>query len=59
VPVEDAAGNPSIKEKFGVSATGTARVDAAFKELSAFIKKNGLADDWATDTGNRVIKLGD
>jgi hypothetical protein len=57
VPVAGAEGNPSIEEKFGISGvsgfTGAAAVDAAFHELSAFIKKGGLSDQPG------VIKLGD
>jgi hypothetical protein len=49
VPVDQ--GNASIKAKFGVTLTGKAGVNAAFKELSAFIQKGGLAAG--------VIKLGD
>jgi hypothetical protein len=48
-----AANMPSIKAKFGVTATGTAGVAAAFNELHAYIQKGGLAE---TDN---VIKLGD
>jgi hypothetical protein len=45
-PVNGAADQPNIKYKFGVSedVTGTASVEAAFKELSAFIKNGGLTD---------------
>jgi hypothetical protein len=43
----------SIKAKFGVTLTGTAGVNAAFKELSAFIKNEGLTNQ------SGVIKLGD
>jgi hypothetical protein len=57
VPVDGEEGNPSIKEKFGISEvsgfTGAAAVDAAFRELSAFIKKGGLS----AQPG--VINLGD
>jgi hypothetical protein len=52
-PVEGAAEMRSIKEKFGVTEPETAGVETAFKELSAFIKKNGL------DLDPPVIKLGD
>jgi hypothetical protein len=51
VPVEGAVDKKSIKEKFDVTLTGTAGVEAAFKELSAFIQKGGLAAG--------VINLGD
>jgi hypothetical protein len=55
VPVEDELDNPNIKVKFGVDVTLTEpeAVDAAFHELSAFIKKGGLSDP------REVIKLGD
>jgi hypothetical protein len=53
VPVEEELNNPSIKVKFGVDVAGTDAVDAAFHELSAFIKKGGLSDS------REVIKLGD
>jgi hypothetical protein len=54
-PVPGAAemSDGSIKEKFGVTETGTAGVEAAFKELSAFIKSGGLGFD------PPVVKLGD
>jgi hypothetical protein len=51
VPVEP--DNQSIKAKFGVTLPGTAGVNAAFKELSAFIKNEGLANQ------SDVIKPGD
>jgi hypothetical protein len=58
-PVDDVAEitSGSIKEKFEGSKdkTGTAGVDAAFKELSAFIQESGLTD---AETEN-LIKLGD
>jgi hypothetical protein len=54
-PVPGAAEMVSIKAKFGVPETGTAGVDAAFRELSAFIQGGGLTDD-ATEN---VIRLGD
>jgi hypothetical protein len=57
VPVDGAADTTSIEEKFGISGvsglTGAAAVDAAFHELSAFIKKGGLSAQPA------VIHLGD
>jgi hypothetical protein len=53
VPVVGAADMPSIKAKFGVTATGVAGVEAAFNELHAYIQKSEF-----TSTGN-VIKLGD
>jgi hypothetical protein len=60
VPVAGAADIPSIKAKFGISddddvsgLTGAAAVDAAFHELSAFIKKGGLSEQPG------VIHLGD
>jgi hypothetical protein len=57
VPVDGAADIPSIEEKFGISEvsglTGAAAVDAAFHELSAFIKNGGLSDQPG------VINLGD
>jgi hypothetical protein len=53
VPVEGAAGMPSIREKFGVTLEGTAGVTAAFLELSAYIQGGGLSPE---DT---VIQLGD
>jgi hypothetical protein len=52
-PVPDAADNPSIKDKFGVNATGKAGVAAAFNELHAFIQAGGLSNQ------PKVIKLGD
>jgi hypothetical protein len=54
VPVEGAAGMPSIKEKFGVTLEGTAGVNAAFLELSAYIQGGGLSSP-----GDTVIQLGD
>jgi hypothetical protein len=57
-PVEGAAGMSSIKAKFGVTLPGTDGVDAAFKELSAFIKLGGLETDLEKDLNERVIKLG-
>jgi hypothetical protein len=45
----------NIKEKFGVTKTGTEGVKATFEILSAFIKAGGLTNE---DT-NDVIKLGD
>jgi hypothetical protein len=61
VPAYGAYNEPSIKKKFGVdeSITGTAGVDAAFKELSAYIQKGGLADDATRLPEYRVIKPGD
>jgi hypothetical protein len=55
VPAYGADYEPSIKKKFSVNEniTGKAGVDAAFKELSAFIKKDGLAKY------SKVINLGD
>jgi hypothetical protein len=55
VPVWAELNNPSIKVKFGidVNLTGTKAVDAAFHELSAFIKNDGLSSPF------KVIKLGD
>jgi hypothetical protein len=53
-PVPGTEDEKSIKVKFGVTLTGTEGVDAAFKELSAYIKKGGLDDADAN-----VIKLGD
>jgi hypothetical protein len=55
VPIWPELNNPSIKVKFGVDVnlTGTKAVDAAFHELSAFIKKDGLS------APSKVIKLGD
>jgi hypothetical protein len=57
VPVVGEEGNPSIEAKFGISdvsgLTGAAAVDAAFHELSAFIKKGGLSGQPG------VINLGD
>ncbi|MDR1147680.1 MAG: hypothetical protein LBK66_03530 [Spirochaetaceae bacterium] len=49
----------SIKEKFGVDATGKDGVEAAFKELHAFIQNGGLKKDAAEDPNKRVIKVGD
>jgi hypothetical protein len=59
--VDGAADMSSIKEKFGVdeTITGTAGVDAAFKELSVFIRNGGLEDDADRTPEERVIKLGD
>jgi hypothetical protein len=55
--VAGAEGIPSIEAKFGISdvsgLTGAAAVDAAFHELSAFIKKGGLSEQ------PPVINLGD
>jgi hypothetical protein len=53
VPVLGAEEMPSIKEKFAVPETGTAGVDAAFRELSAYIKSGGLAQSPS------AIKVGD
>jgi hypothetical protein len=58
-PVENAETVLSIKAKFGVTETGAAGVAAAFKELSAFIQKGGLADDAKRYLEYRVIKPGD
>jgi hypothetical protein len=54
-PVEGKLDDPSIKVKFGVDVNlkETKAVDAAFHELSAFIKKSSLSDL------REVIKLGD
>jgi hypothetical protein len=52
-PVDGAAGIPNIKVKFGVTLDGKEGVDAAFNELSAYIKNGGLA---SADT---VIQPGD
>jgi hypothetical protein len=59
-PVTGAKDLPSIKAKFGVdeTITGTAGVDAAFKELSAFIKNGGLEKDAKLAVADRVIKPG-
>ncbi|MDR1094854.1 MAG: hypothetical protein LBL31_00515 [Spirochaetaceae bacterium] len=59
VPVQGAEEKLSIKEKFGVTEPGTAGVDAAFRELSAFIKGGGLEEDLKKDLNKRVIKTGD
>jgi hypothetical protein len=52
-PVQNAEDLDSIKAKFGVTATGTGGVEAAFQELSAFIRNGGLENDAF------VIKFGD
>jgi hypothetical protein len=51
VPV--ARDKPGIKEKFGVTLTGTEGVNAAFLELSAYIKTAEFSSD------ANVIRLGD
>jgi hypothetical protein len=56
VKVIDASGSQeagSIKDKFGITETGTAGVKKAFQELSAFIKKGGLTNNPG------MIKFGD
>jgi hypothetical protein len=58
-PVQGAEEMPSIKEKFGVPETGTAGVDAAFKELSVFLRGGGFQADLGNDPSDRVIKIGD
>jgi hypothetical protein len=57
-PVPNAANNPSIKEKFGVNATGTEGVTKAFLELSEFIR-SGLEDDLKYQKEFQVIQLSD
>jgi hypothetical protein len=61
VPVEDAAETQSVKEKFGIpeTVTGKAGVEAAFQELSAFIRNGGLKEDLEKAPEKRVIKTGD
>jgi hypothetical protein len=53
MPAVVAANNPSIKAKFGITATGTDGVKAAFNTLHDFIQGGGLAAQ------SGVIKTGD
>jgi hypothetical protein len=61
VPVEGAAETKSVKEKFGIPETVTGKdgVEAAFQELSAFIRNGGLKEDLGKAPEKRVIKTGD